>query len=204
MKTIQMIASILVAGLLVLNTAVANEKKGAKKPVAYKVDASKSVVKWHAKKVTGEHFGTVNLTSGALNLDGSKISGGTFEIDMTSIKCTDLTDAGYNAKLVGHLKSDDFFSVEKNPKAKFVIKKVEGSGANYNITGDMTIKGITQSITFPATVKADASGVTATAKITLDRSKWDVRYGSKTFFPTIGDKMINDDFAIDLTLAAAK
>lgn len=204
MKTIGMIASMLVAALLVVNTAVATEKNGAKKAVAYKVDAAKSVVKWHAKKVTGEHFGTISLASGALNVDGTKITGGTFEIDMTSIKCTDLTDAGYNAKLVGHLKSDDFFSVEKNPKAKFVIKKVEGSGANYNITGDMTIKGITQTITFPAIVKADASGVNATAKITLDRSKWDIRYGSKTFFPTIGDKMINDDFAIDLTLAAAK
>ncbi len=199
-----MIASVLVAGLLVVNTAVATEKKGAKKPVAYKVDASKSVVKWHAKKVTGEHFGTVTLASGALNLDGSKISGGTFEIDLTTIKCDDITDAGYNAKLVGHLKSDDFFSVEKNPKAKFVIKKVDGNGANINVTGDMTIKGITQSITFPATVKADGKGLTANAKITLDRSKWDIRYGSKTFFPNIGDKMINDDFAIDLTLTAAK
>ncbi|MEZ4903538.1 MAG: YceI family protein [Spirosomataceae bacterium] len=85
-----------------------------------------------------------------------------------------------------------------------MIKKVEGSGANINITGDMTIKGTTQSITFPATVKADAKGVSATAKIVLDRSKWDIRYGSKTFFPNVGDKMIYDDFEIDLTLATTK
>lgn len=199
-----MIASVLVAGLLVVNTAVATEKSGAKKAVAYKVDAGKSVVKWHAKKVTGEHFGTIGLASGALNVDGTKITGGTFEIDMTSIKCTDLTDAGYNAKLITHLKSDDFFSVEKNPKATFVITKVDGKGANVNITGDLTIKGIKNSVTFPATVTADAKGVTANAKIVLDRSKWDIRYGSKTFFPNIGDKMINDDFEIDLALTAAK
>jgi polyisoprenoid-binding protein YceI len=204
MKTIGMIASVLVAGLLVVNTAVATEKSAAKKAVAYKVDAAKSVVKWHAKKVTGEHFGTIGLASGALNVDGTKITGGTFEIDMTSIKCTDLTDAGYNAKLVGHLKSEDFFSVEKNPKATFVITKVDGKGANVNITGDLTIKGIKNSVTFPATVTADAKGVTANAKIVLDRSKWDIRYGSKTFFPNIGDKMINDDFEIELALTAAK
>lgn len=204
MKTIKTIASVLVAGLLAVNMATATEKNSSKKAVTYKVDASKSVVKWHAKKVTGEHLGTVELSSGSLLVDGTKVTGGSFEMDMTSIKCTDLTDANYNAKLITHLKSDDFFSVEKNPKAKFVIKKVEGSGANINITGDMTIKGTTQSITFPATVKADGKGVSATAKIILDRSKWDIRYGSKTFFPNVGDKMIYDDFEIDLTLAAAK
>ncbi|WP_028664724.1 YceI family protein [Runella zeae] len=204
MKTIKMFSSVLVAALMTFNIAGATEKTTAKKPVAYKVDLAKSNTKWHAKKVTGEHFGTINISNGSLNVDGNKITGGTFEIDMNSIKCTDITDAGYNAKLVGHLKSDDFFSVEKNPKAKFVIKKVEGKGDSYNITGDLTIKGITNSITFPATVKTDAKGLNATAKIVLDRSKWDIRYGSKTFFPNIGDKMINDDFEIDLALAATK
>lgn len=204
MKTIKMFSSVLVAALMTFNIAGATEKNNAKKPVAYKVDLAKSNTKWHAKKVTGEHFGTINLSNGSLNVDGNKITGGSFEIDMNSIKCTDITDAGYNAKLVGHLKSDDFFSVEKNPKAKFVIKKVEGKGDSYNITGDLTIKGITNSITFPATVKTDANGLNATAKIVLDRSKWDIRYGSKTFFPNIGDKMINDDFEIDLALAATK
>jgi polyisoprenoid-binding protein YceI len=204
MKTIKMFSSVLVAALMTFNIAGATEKTTAKKPVAYKVDLAKSNTKWHAKKVTGEHFGTINISNGSLNVDGNKITGGAFEIDMNSIKCTDITDAGYNAKLVGHLKSDDFFSVEKNPKAKFVIKKVEGKGDSYNITGDLTIKGITNSITFPATVKTDAKGLNATAKIVLDRSKWDIRYGSKTFFPNIGDKMINDDFEIDLALAATK
>ncbi len=204
MKTIKMIASVLVAGMMVVNTAAATEKTASKKAVSYKVDAAKSAVKWHAKKVTGEHFGTINLANGALTVDGAKITGGSFEIDMTSIKCTDLTDAGYNAKLITHLKSDDFFSVEKNPKATFKITKAEGSGANYTLTGDLTIKGITQSVSFPATVKADANGVSATAKITLDRTKWDIRYGSKSFIPNIGDKAIYDDFTLDVTLAAVK
>ncbi|WP_428658726.1 YceI family protein [Runella sp.] len=204
MKTIKMIASVLVAGMMMINSAIATEKTASKKAVSFKVDASKSAVKWHAKKVTGEHFGTINLANGVLTVDGTKITGGSFEIDMTSIKCDDITDAGYNAKLVGHLKSEDFFSVEKNPKAIFKITKAEGSGANYTLTGDLTIKGITQSVSFPATVKADAKGVTATSKITLDRTKWDIRYGSKSFIPNIGDKAIYDDFDLDVTLTAVK
>jgi len=201
MKTIKYFAIALVAALS-LNTAVATEKNGKKtaKPVAYKVDVAKSTLKWHAKKVTGEHIGTVNIAEGALMVDGAKVTGGSFGIDMNSIVCTDLTDAAYNGKLIGHLKSDDFFSVAKHPKANFKITKVEGN----NITGDMTIKGITNSITFPVTMKMEGKNVVANAKIVLDRTKWDVRYGSKKFFESIGDKAIYDDFEMDLILAAAK
>jgi polyisoprenoid-binding protein YceI len=195
MKTVKIITLTLVT-LLTVGSAVFASKKAK----TLKVDASKSMVKWDAKKVTGEHNGTVGLSGGSLTVDGGKVTGGSFEIDMTSIKCVDLTDAGYNAKLIGHLKSEDFFSVEKNPKAAFKITKVEGS----NITGDMTIKGITQSITFPATVTVVKGIASATAKIVLDRTKWDIRYGSKKFFESIGDKAIYDDFTIDLTLVATK
>ncbi|MCU0340468.1 MAG: YceI family protein [Spirosomaceae bacterium] len=198
MKTIKFLSALLMAGVMLVNTAEANGKKG--KATALKVDASKSVVKWNAKKITGEHYGTVTLKNGSLTVDGGKVTGGSFEMDMNSIKCEDLTDAGYNGKLIGHLKSDDFFSVAKHPVASFKITKVEGN----NITGDLTIKGITNSVTFPATIKADKNGATATAKIVLDRTKWDIRYGSKKFFESIGDKAIYDDFSIDLTLAASK
>lgn len=201
MKTIKYFAIALVAALS-LNTATATEKNGKKvaKPVAFKVDVAKSTLKWNAKKVTGEHMGTVNIADGALMVDGAKVTGGSFNIDMNSIVCTDLTDATYNGKLIGHLKSDDFFSVAKHPKANFKITKVEGD----NITGDMTIKGITNSITFPVTMKMEGKNVVANAKIVLDRTKWDVRYGSKKFFESIGDKAIYDDFEMDLTLTAAR
>lgn len=193
MKTLKIVALALATTITVSGAAFAS-----KKSKTYKVDAAKSVAKWDAKKVTGEHNGTFNLAGGLLTLDGDKVTGGSFEIDMKSIKCTDIADAGYNAKLIGHLNSDDFFSVDKNPKAMFKITKVEGT----NITGDMTIKGITQSITFPATVKVDKGTVSATAKIVLDRTKWDIRFGSKKFFESIGDKAIADDFTIDLALSA--
>jgi polyisoprenoid-binding protein YceI len=203
MKTVKTIMSVLAAAIVTVNVALATEKKA--KPSALKVDVAKSVVKWDAKKVTGEHNGTVSLANGSLTVNGNKITAGEFSIDMTTIKCTDLTDAGYNGKFVGHLKSEDFFSVEKNPTANFKITKVENTtNGNVTIFGDMTIKGIKQAISFPATVKADKTGLTATAKITLDRTKWDIRYGSKTFFANIGDKAIYDDFVIDLALVATK
>jgi polyisoprenoid-binding protein YceI len=203
MKTVKMIATMLAAVVLTANVSIAN-KKTPNKAVALKVDVAKSILKWDAKKVTGEHNGTVGISSGSISINGSKIVGGEFEIDMNSIKCDDLKDAGYNGKLIGHLKSDDFFSVAKNPKANFKITKATGSKGQYNITGNMTIKGITKSITFPATVTIGTDGITATAKIVLDRTLWDIRYGSKKFFDSIGDKAIYDDFTMDLTLTATK
>ena len=201
MKTIKYFTIALVAALS-LNMATATEKNNKKtaKVVSYKVDVAKSNVKWHAKKVTGEHMGSVNISDGALMVDGTKITGGSFNMDMNSIVCTDITDATYNGKLIGHLKSDDFFSVAKHPKASFKITKVEGN----NVTGDMTIKGITNPITFPVSMKMEGKNVVANAKIVLDRTKWDIRFNSKKFFESIGDKAIFDDFEIDLTLTAAK
>ncbi|AQG79865.1 YceI family protein [Spirosoma montaniterrae] len=175
------------------------------KPTAYKVDAEKSIMKWNGKKVTGQHFGTVKLADGALTVDGGKLTGGTFTFDMNSIACTDLTDAGYNAKFIGHMKSEDFFNTAKFPTSTFKITKVTPKGGNaYDITGDMTIKGITNKVTFPATIKTTANGIEAEGKATLDRTKYDIRYGSKSFFENIGDKAIYDDFSVDMKLVAAK
>ncbi|MEZ4903539.1 MAG: hypothetical protein R2822_18130 [Spirosomataceae bacterium] len=112
-KTIKTIVSVVVVALLAFNTSSATEKNATKKAATYKVDASKSVVKWHAKKVTGEHFGTVNLANGTLTADGAKVTGGSFELDMTSIKCTDITDANFNAKLVGHQNQMISFRLKK-------------------------------------------------------------------------------------------
>jgi len=162
-----------------------------------KVDASKSEITWLGKKVTGEHAGTINVKSGELKLDGNAIAGGEFVVDMTSIKNTDLTDADYNAKLVGHLKSDDFFGVEKYPEAKLVItNKAPFSAGKATVTGDLTIKGTTHPVTFDVTKDGEAY----TADITVDRSKYDVRYGSKSFFDNLGDKVIYDDFYLTVKL----
>ncbi|WP_316830947.1 YceI family protein [Pedobacter aquatilis] len=172
-----------------------------KKPVAYTVDAAKSTITWIGKKVTGSHNGTIALQSGTLNVDGKKVTGGTFTIDMNSIK-----DADGSAKLEGHLKADDFFGTAKFPTSTFVITKVDGSGAAVTVTGNLTIKGITKPLSFPATVTVNADGtVSALAgKITVDRTKYDIRYGSKSFFDSIGDKAIDDNFELAVKLVAKK
>lgn len=172
------------------------------KPVTYKVDLEKSTLTWAAKKVTGGHNGTVDLQSGSLQFEGKKLNGGNFVINMATIK-----DADKSAKLEGHLKADDFFGVDKFATSTFVIKKVtSGTGNQVNVTGDLTIKGITNPITFPAAVVWNTDGsVTATAdKIVVDRTKFGIKFRSKGMFPDIGDKMIYDDFELSIKLLARK
>ncbi|ARS34144.1 YceI family protein [Pontibacter actiniarum] len=192
----------------VAGTAAATEVAAPAKARAYKVDVAKSDLKWHAKKVTGEHMGNIALKSGEMLVNGNKIVGGTFAIDMNAITCSDIKDAEYNGKLIGHLKSDDFFSVEKHPTATFKInsvKPIENAAAgkpNATVTGDLTIKGITNPVTFPATVSVKNGVASAKADVTIDRSKFDVRYGSKSFFDGLGDKAIYDDFVVTLDVTA--
>lgn len=165
-----------------------------------------SKIEWVGKKVTGQHNGTVNIISGELTSDEKVLTGGNFEIDFSSIKVLDIEDAETNAKLTGHLKSDDFFSVEKFPTGKFVIKSIapltDGSGNNYTIAGDLTIKGITNTITFPANVNVTADGITATADFNVDRTLYDIKFRSGKFYENLGDKLIDDNFNIKFTVAS--
>jgi polyisoprenoid-binding protein YceI len=171
-----------------------------------KVNTSKSTVVWNGYKVLGSHTGNVNLKNGALEFDSkNNLTGGSFELDMKSIVCNDLT-GGTADKLVGHLKSDDFFSVEKFPTSKFVITsaKKKGTGNTYTVTGNLTIKGITHPVTFDADVVSRGNNSTATAKIVVDRTKYDVRYGSGKFFDNLGDSAINDNFDLVVSIESAK
>lgn len=167
------------------------------------VNSEESKVMWIGKKVTGEHSGFIKMENGDLQFNGDVLTGGSFEIDMKSITNTDIKDEGTNQKLVGHLKSDDFFGVEKFPKATFVITGAEAKKAGkYHIKGNITIKGITKEVEFPAQVTLLGDKATATATLTLDRSEFNVRYGSGSFFDNLGDKVIYDDFTLDITLVA--
>jgi polyisoprenoid-binding protein YceI len=180
--------------------------KATAKPASFKVNTEASTLVWLAKKVTGEHTGTLKLASGTIETAGNKLTGGTFAVNMESITVTDLKDAEYNGKLVGHLKSPDFFDIANHKTATLVIKSVKaGKEANaYDVTGDLTIKGITKPITFPATVTISADKVVAVAKVTVDRTNYDIKYGSGKFFANIGDKAIYDDFTLDLNVVAGK
>lgn len=165
----------------------------------YKVDTQASSIDWIGRKITGQHTGKIKIFSGDLLVNGNAIKGGSFVMDMSSMNSD-------SEKLTGHLKTDDFFSVEKNPTSKFVITKVTGAGKDrISVTGDLTIKGITQSISFPATVKKEGNAIVAVAKnVMIDRSKFDIRYGSKSFFNDIGDKAIDDNFELGINLVAKK
>jgi polyisoprenoid-binding protein YceI len=172
------------------------------KPAAdgfYSIDSDKSEIKWEGSKITGKsHTGTVKIVEGGLQIAGSKITGGKFTIDMTSINVTDL-DGGMKSKLEGHLKNDDFFAVDKFKTAQLVILSVDGD----NVTADLTIKGKTNKVTFPAKVSMKDGNLEASANIEVDRAKYDVRYGSGSFFDDLGDKAINDIIKFEVKLAGS-
>jgi polyisoprenoid-binding protein YceI len=176
--------------------------------VTYKVDSAASKIEWLAKKVTGQHNGTIALTNGELKAEGAKLTAGAFSINVKSLKVLDLTDAKMNGDLTGHLNSPDFFNTAEHPEAKFEIisaEAIEGAAAgapNYNIKGNLTIKGITKAVTFPATIAMDATQLTANAEFDIDRTEWDIKYGSGKFFQNLKDKAINDNFTVKFAIVA--
>lgn len=168
----------------------------------YTIDTKQSQVEWKGEKVTGQHTGSVELKDGKLTVNNDKLVGGSFTIDMNSLSNEDL-EGEDKGKLEGHLKSDDFFGTANHPEATFVITDAKPqSGNKYEITGDLTIKNITKPVTFPATVSIKKGKVTADATIKVDRTKYDIRYGSGSFFDGLGDKMIYDDFELQVSLVA--
>jgi polyisoprenoid-binding protein YceI len=177
----------------------------AKVADTYNVDTASSTVIWKGYKVTGQHTGTVKIKNGSLTWDAGKLTGGSFEIDMTSITCTDL-EGEYATKLVNHLKSDDFFGTAKYPTAKFVITKAipQDTKGNYKIVGNLTIKETTKEIKFMAVVSESNGTVNSSGKITIDRSEYNVKYGSGSFFDGLGDKTIYDEFDLQVSLVAKK
>ena len=169
----------------------------------YKVDKKASTREWEGKKVTGQHRGTISFGASTLKVEKKKISGGALTVDMTTIANTDLGTSPMNAKLVGHLKSDDFFSVEKFPVSTIELKKVEAkSGTVCHFTADLTIKGITNPIEFDAEVVDSSGQLTATGVMTINRAKFNIKYGSGSFFEGLGDKLIYDDFKLNFKLVA--
>lgn len=160
-----------------------------------------SSIKWLGKKVTGQHEGTVNFAKMDINFDeaGTLISAN-FAVDMSSIKNEDL-DEGMAAKLEGHLKSADFFDVENHPYSMFTAKSIKSLGkGDYEISGDLEIKEISHPISFNAKALKANGSVTASAVVIIDRSKYDVRYGSGSFFEGLGDKMIYDEFELEINV----
>lgn len=160
------------------------------------INVASSSIEWKGEKVVGSHQGLISLQSGELVYDGKQLVGGSFIIDMKSLTCTDLTGE-YKSKLEGHLKSDDFFGVNKFETASLSITKVTKiKSKSHSISADLTIKGITKTINFEAEV--DKNNLSANIKI--DRTEFGVRYGSGNFFDGLGDNMIFDEFELIVNL----
>lgn len=154
------------------------------------VKTATSKIVWKGYKVTGAHDGVISLQSGHLVFDKDQLTGGGFIIDMTSLTVTDL-QGEYKQKLEGHLKSDDFFGIEKYPTASLEITKVTSTGKNsYEVTANLTIKGKTEPTTFDMSIY----GSKATVSLKIDRTKYGVKYGSASFFDGLKDKAIYDEF----------
>jgi polyisoprenoid-binding protein YceI len=177
---------------------------GGDKVITYNADTSASTITWIGKKVTGEHNGAINLKDASFDLKEGVLVGGNFTIDMATMVSLDL-EGEWKQKLEGHLKSDDFFGVEKFPTATFVITRSVPKGpGKYKVVGDITIKGVTEQIQFPVDVTEENGQITGTAKVTIDRSKLNVRYGSGSFFDNLGDKTIYDDFELSIKIVVNK
>ena len=172
----------IVAVITVAFTAIDKEKKDVK------TESSKLV--WKGYKVTGSHEGTIAIQSGSLSFEDDKLVEGSFVIDMTTIISTDM-EGKSKGKLEGHLKSDDFFGVDKHNTATLEFREVKASGKNaYQISGNLTIKGKTNPETFTMSIY----GNKATANLKIDRTKYGVQYGSTSFFEGLKDKAIYDEF----------
>lgn len=185
MKSIQILAVVLLTVLLPVTAQKAS------------VNTAKSTVKWTGNKVGGSHNGAISIKSGAFEFKNGNIVTGEVVIDMNTITCEDLTNEGANKKLVGHLKSDDFFGVEKFPTSNFkVTKATPFNKGKATLTGVLNIKGKSEPISFEVT----KTGAVYATQLKVDRSKFDVRFGSKSFFDNLGDNFINDIFVLDIEL----
>jgi len=184
MKTILFFAIVLVSTL----SLTAQEKLTA--------DVNKTNISWLGEKVVGQHTGTINLKDGWISWKDNVIVSGEFNIDMTSIK-----DSENNARLEGHLKSADFFGVEKYPLARLVITgSTSFEKGNAVVTGTLTIKDVTNPIEFKTAMQKKDGGTWFYTNIAIDRTKYNIRYGSGSFFDNLGDKTIYDEFKLRVSL----
>ena len=160
-----------------------------------KLHLQASNLQWEAKKVVGAaHQGTLTFSSGEFTYKNNELIGASFVVDMNTLTVTDEgMDAKGKAKLEEHLKSDDFFAVKKFPSATLVLKKVTKTKAGYKAEGDLTIKGITKPITVEL-LRTAVEGFAST--VIINRTQYDVKYGSGSFFSNLGDKAIEDNFTI--------
>ena len=164
----------------------------------FEIVSTQSNIDWVGRKVIGAHNGTIAIKEGKLILNDGKLTGGKIIVDTTSIKILDLTDPATNAQFAGHLASADFFASEKFPEATLQITSVSDN----HVEGNLTIKGITHPISFDTAVNVNGDQLTATGKLVIDRTKYEMKFRSGNFFKDLGDTLIYNDFELDITVTA--
>ncbi len=195
-----------------VQTGDATEVSFPKDAIELKADLESSKVEWLGTKPTGTHFGTLGIKDGSLFIKDGKLLGGEFTMDMNSIVVLDLEDPEMKGNLTGHLKSADFFLVDSFPTANFKfatvtpINAVEGTSegvvATHRIEGNLTMRGVTRKISFPANIEINENSVKGvTPQFVLNRTEWNVNYGSKSVFANLKDNFIHDEMGITITLS---
>ena len=184
---------------------VSEEVTVEKRQALNNVDTAISVLTWIGNKPTGSHNGTVAIKSGDLLVEDGVLKGGEFVIDMNTITNLDMAGTDGAGKIEGHLKAADFFDIAVYPTSTFVITSVLEVEANLAVTGNLTIKDVTKSITIPAKISSEDGVTTFTSALfNIDRADFNVKYGSKSFFDDLKDKFINDDFEISFVVKTKK
>ena len=186
--------------------AAEDATESATTSVKYLANKDASTIEWKGFKPTGTHNGTIRIDNGVLTVNNGEIESGTFLINMNSIVVNDIpSDDEDNGKLTGHLKSPDFFDVAKHPTAAFEVTGFEVKDGKSLLSGNLSLKEKKNNITIPVTVNETGEMLELTSEaFTIDRTKWDVRYGSKTIFDNLGDKFINDDMELKISIKAKK
>jgi polyisoprenoid-binding protein YceI len=174
--------------------------------VTYNANTEESTIEWKGFKPTGSHNGVIAISEGTLNVNDDVIKSGDFMIDMGSISVKDIPEEDEdNAKLKGHLTSADFFDVETYPKANFEVTGIDTVNGKTMLSGNLTMKDVTNNISFPVRTELKDGIMTLKSEtFTIDRSKWNIKYGSKSFFDNLGDKFINDEIELTIRLIAEK
>lgn len=167
----------------------------------FKIQRASSTVNWTGKKVLGLHTGSINIANGFIEIADDAILSGEIQIDMTSIVITDIEDIKTRQEFLEHLLNDDFFSVDKFKTAKLTItgsKKIEGS--KFKIDGILTIKDISHPISFVSSIEIFTDTLYSTGEVVIDRTLYNIRYGSGRFIDNLGNKLIYDDFVLQFKL----
>jgi len=178
--------------------------------VEFKVDTTSSVIEWQGEKPTGTHTGTIKIAEGTFRANDSIVESGTFVIDMASITVTDL-EGDEKVNLENHLKGTvagkegDFFNINEFPEARFEVTGVSNNNGNTLLQGNLTLKGETKNVEFPVNIDMNGDQLQLTSEtFTIDRTKWNVNYGSKSVFDSLGDNFINDEIELTIKVNATK